>query len=63
MIKERFEMTTDFVLGIFKIYADCGAKVFFEGGDIAFNSGPLINPKYIDQYVLPCMKRVTEAIH
>lgn len=63
LIEERFEMTTEIVLGLFKTYAECGAKVFFEGGDIAFRNGPLINPKYIDKYVLPCMKKVTEAIH
>ena len=63
LIQERFEQTTEFVLGVFKVYADLGAKIFFEGGDIAFKSGPLINPKYIDKYVLPCMKRVTDAVH
>jgi uroporphyrinogen decarboxylase len=63
LIEERFEQTTEFVLGLFKTYAEAGAKIFFEGGDIAFKSGPLINPKYINQYVLPCMKRVTEAVH
>ncbi|MHA1294053.1 MAG: uroporphyrinogen decarboxylase family protein [Promethearchaeota archaeon] len=63
LIKERFEYTTEFVLGLFRIYAKCGAKIFFEGGDIAFKNGPLINPKYIEQYVLPCMKKVTEAVH
>jgi len=63
LIQERFEQTTEFVLGVFKVYADCGAKIFLEGGDIAFKSGPLINPKYIDKYVLPHMKRVVEAVH
>jgi uroporphyrinogen decarboxylase len=63
LIKERFEYTTEFVLGKFKTYADLGAKVFFEGGDIAFRSGPLINPKYIEQYVKPHLKQVTEAVH
>ena len=63
LIEERFEQTTEFVIGLFKTYAEAGAKIFFEGGDIAFKSGPLINPKYISQYVLPCMKRVTEAVH
>ena len=63
LIKERFEQTTEFVIGLFKVYAELGAKVFFEGVDIAFKSGPLINPKYIDQYVAPCLKRVTEAVH
>ena len=63
LIEERFEQTTEFVLGLFKTYAELGAKVFFEGGDIAFKSGPLINPKYIYKYVVPSMKRVTEAVH
>ncbi|MFX1523920.1 MAG: uroporphyrinogen decarboxylase family protein [Promethearchaeota archaeon] len=63
LIQERFEQTTEIVLGLFKTYAEAGAKIFFEGGDIAFKSGPLINPKYINQYVLPCMKRVTDAVH
>lgn len=63
LIEERFEQTTEFVIGLFKTYSEAGAKIFFEGGDIAFKSGPLINPKYITQYVLPCMKRVTEAVH
>ena len=63
LIQERFNQTTEFVIGLFKTYSELGAKVFFEGGDIAFKSGPLINPKYIDQYVLPSMKKVTEAVH
>ena len=63
LIEERFQQTTDFVIGLFKTYAELGAKVFFEGGDIAFKSGPLINPKYIDKYVLPNMKKVTEVVH
>jgi uroporphyrinogen decarboxylase len=63
LIQERFDMTTEFVIGLFKTYSECGSKIFFEGADIAFKSGPLINPKYIEQYVKPCMKRVTEAVH
>lgn len=63
LIQERFEQTTEIVIGLFKTYAEAGAKIFFEGGDIAFKSGPLINPKYIHQYVLPAMKRVTDAVH
>ena len=63
MIKERFEMTTEIAIELFKTYAECGAKVFLEGADIADRIGPLVNPKYIDKYVLPCMKQVTEVIH
>ncbi|MHA1688789.1 MAG: uroporphyrinogen decarboxylase family protein [Promethearchaeota archaeon] len=63
LIEERFEMTTEIVIALFQAYNKVGAKVFFEGGDMAFKSGPLINPKYIYQYVLPAMKKVTDAVH
>jgi uroporphyrinogen decarboxylase len=63
LIEERFRYTTDFVLTVFKAYSDCGAKIFLEGGDIAHNAGPLINPKYFDQYVKPCLQEVADAIH
>ncbi|MHA2393911.1 MAG: uroporphyrinogen decarboxylase family protein [Promethearchaeota archaeon] len=63
LIEERFRYSTDYVLTVFKAYADCGAKIFLEGGDIAHKSGPMINPKYFDQYLLPCYKEVSDAIH
>jgi uroporphyrinogen decarboxylase len=63
LIEERFRFTTDFVLTIFKAYADCGAKVFLEGGDIAHSGGPMINPKYFYKYLLPCYQEVADAIH
>jgi len=63
LIEERFRYCTDFVITVFKAYKDCGAKIFLEGGDIAFREGPLINPKYFDKYLLPCLQEVAEAIH
>lgn len=63
LIEERFRYSTDYVLTVFKAYKDCGAKIFLEGGDIAHKSGPMINPKYFDQYLLPCYKEVSDAIH
>jgi uroporphyrinogen decarboxylase len=63
LIKERFDFTTEFVLTVFKAYADCGAKIFVEGGDLAFRTGPMVNPKYYDQYLLPCYQEVTNAVH
>ncbi len=63
LIRERFDVTLDLVTRLFRTYYDAGARVFFEGGDIAFKAGPLINPKYIDQYVKPCFQRLTAEIH
>jgi uroporphyrinogen decarboxylase len=63
LVKERFTFTTEFVLTVFRAYKDCGANIFLEGGDIAFRGGPMINPKYLEKYLLPCYKEVAEAIH
>ncbi|MGV9173345.1 MAG: uroporphyrinogen decarboxylase family protein [Promethearchaeia archaeon] len=63
LIKERFRFTTDYVLKTFEAYADCGAKIFLEGGDIAHQGGPMINPKYFDKYLKPRYQEVAEAIH
>ncbi len=63
LIEERFRFCTDFTLTVFKAYADCGAKIFLEGGDIDQRNGPMINPKYFHKYLLPCYKEVSDAIH
>jgi uroporphyrinogen decarboxylase len=63
LIEERFRYCTDFVLTVFKAYSDCGAKIFLEGGDIAHKGGPMINPKYFDQYLLPRYQEMSDAIH
>jgi len=63
LIEERFRYTTDFVLTVFKAYSECGAKIFLEGGDIAHSGGPMINPKYFNEYLLPCYQEIAEVIH
>lgn len=63
LIEERFRWTTDYTLKTFKAYADCGAKVFLEGGDIAHSQGPMINPKYFEKYLKPRYQEVADAIH
>ncbi|MHA1730645.1 MAG: uroporphyrinogen decarboxylase family protein [Promethearchaeota archaeon] len=63
MIEERFDFTTDLVVALFRTYHEAGARVFFEGGDIAFKSGPMISPKHIEKYWMPRMKRLTGEVH
>jgi len=63
LIKERFDFTTEYTLTAFKAYSDCGAKIFVEGGDLAFRGGSIVNPKYYDKYLLPCYQEVADAIH
>ncbi|MFX1418170.1 MAG: uroporphyrinogen decarboxylase family protein, partial [Promethearchaeota archaeon] len=63
LVEERFRFCTNYTLTVFKAYADCGAKIFLEGGDIAHKGGPMINPKYFNEFLLPCYKEVSEQIH
>ena len=63
LVKERFDYTTEFVLAVFSAYKDSGAKIFMEGGDIAFRSGPMMNPKFLNKYLLPCYQQVAEEVH
>jgi len=63
LIKERFDFTTEYALTVFKAYADCGAKIFIEGGDLAYRGGSMVHPKYYDKYLLPCYQEVSNAIH
>ena len=63
LIREILKYSTDIVIGLFKTYSELGAKIFFEASDLAYRSGPLVNPKFVREFVQPCMKRVTEAVH
>ena len=63
LIQERLDMTTELVIELFKTYSKAGAKIFFEGGDIAYKTGPLLHPKFIDKFILPCYQKLTEKVH
>ncbi|MFW9873102.1 MAG: uroporphyrinogen decarboxylase family protein [Candidatus Thorarchaeota archaeon] len=55
--------STEYVQTTFRAYADCGAKVYLEGGNIAHKGEPMINPKYFNKYLLPSYQEVLNAIH
>ena len=63
LVEERLATNTELVIALFKAYHEAGARVFFEGGDIAFKGGPLISPKHVDKFVKPCFQRLTREVH
>ncbi|MHA1232346.1 MAG: uroporphyrinogen decarboxylase family protein [Candidatus Helarchaeota archaeon] len=63
LIKDVVETITDFTISCFMSYMDAGAKVFVESEDLAYKSGPMMSPKIFDELLVPCYKRLVEAVH
>ena len=42
---------------------DAGLQVLFNGDDMAFKTGPLMNPKTFDEMFGPSYTRITKAVH
>jgi uroporphyrinogen decarboxylase len=62
-VKDVAEVYTDFTIAINNAFADVGAKIFLESGDIAYKQHPMINPKQFEQIFQPCYRRITDAVH
>ncbi len=63
LIESVFEVITDFTINCFMGYMDAGAEVFIESEDLAYKTGPMMSPKQFDEFLVPCYKRLTEAVH
>ena len=42
---------------------DAGVRVIFDGDDMAFKTGPMMNPKLADELFGPSYRRITKAVH
>lgn len=42
---------------------DFGAELIYTGGDIAHNQGPMMSPKHYRKFLLPIMKKLSDATH
>ncbi len=42
---------------------DAGVRVIFDGDDMAFKTGPMMNPKVADELFGPSYRRITKAVH
>ncbi|TFG29436.1 MAG: hypothetical protein EU532_03090 [Promethearchaeota archaeon] len=54
---EEFVMKTNMAM------MDAGIKVILKGDDMAFKTGPLLNPEIFDKYWGPSYTRICKAIH
>ncbi|MFX0018075.1 MAG: uroporphyrinogen decarboxylase family protein [Promethearchaeota archaeon] len=62
-IKEVHEIIAEFTAECYKSYMEVGAEVFVESGDLAYHTGPMMNPKKFNELLLPAYKTITDAVH
>ncbi|TFF85942.1 MAG: hypothetical protein EU551_02965 [Promethearchaeota archaeon] len=63
LAQDVFDVITDYTIECYNSYMDAGAKVFIESEDLAWKVGPMMSPKIFDDMLVPCYKRLTEAVH
>jgi uroporphyrinogen-III decarboxylase len=62
-IKEVHEVIARFTAECYKAYIDAGAEVFVESGDLAYHTGPMMNPKKFRELLLPAYRIITDTVH
>jgi len=62
-IKEVYKVFATFTKDLYMSFMDAGAELFIESGDLAYHTGPMMNPKYYDEFLLPAYKIITDAVH
>ena len=62
-IKEVYKVFATFTKDLYMSFMDAGAELFIESGDLAYHTGPMMNPKYYNEFLLPAYKIITDAVH
>lgn len=61
-VREIIELRTDWAIAMFQQAIRHGAEVIVVGDDAAYGSGPMIAPSMWRELVLPCHRRLVEAL-
>ncbi len=62
LIRALFEMTTEWVIQVAQKAIDIGADMIIDGADVAYKDGPWVRPELMEEYFIPCLKRVADAV-
>jgi len=63
LVKRYINMFEELCLKTNMALIDAGIRVIMQSDDLAFKSGPLMNPKYIDELFGPSYQRIIKAVH
>ncbi|GAB4319073.1 MAG: hypothetical protein Kow0069_22460 [Promethearchaeota archaeon] len=62
-VQEVFDAYADFTIAVYLAYVEAGARVFVTSEDLAFKGRPMMSPKVFEEMLVPCYRRLTDAIH
>jgi uroporphyrinogen decarboxylase len=57
--REVLHRIMDFQLGIARHYLDCGIEIAFLGDDLGTQTGPLLGPRLVEEFLVPEYRRLT----
>ncbi len=59
---EVIELSCEFAVVLARRAVRAGADIVMLGDDVAYNSGPMMSPKTYEQFILPRLARVVQAV-
>jgi uroporphyrinogen decarboxylase len=62
LVRQVLEARTDWCIAQYRQALSLGAEVLILGDDVAFRDGPMISPRMYRDWVLPCHRRIVEAL-
>lgn len=63
LVKRYIDLTEEICLKTSMALLDAGVPVIIQTDDFAFKSGPIMNPKLIDELFGPSYRRIIKAVH
>jgi hypothetical protein len=63
MIRRFVAYLEDLIMKTNMAMMDAGVRVIFDGDDMAFKTGPMMNPALADELFGPSYRRITKAVH
>jgi uroporphyrinogen decarboxylase len=62
LIRDLYEMTTDWVIEVAREAVDAGADMIIIQSDLAYKDGPFVRPDLLEEFLAPCLNRIVEAV-
>ena len=62
LVRNVLAMTTDWVIRVAQKAADIGADMIIDLSDIAWDSGTLVSREVVQEFFIPCLSRVVDAV-
>ncbi len=60
---EVLEIVNEFAVQLARRAVRAGAEIIMLGDDYAYRSGPMMSPKMFQEFILPRLQRVVQAVH